>query len=372
MTIQEKLSAAGRRPAGFDYLRIVLSVSIIAWHGVVVCYGFDVDYDLWNGPLGPFVRLLLPCFFVLSGFLVAGSLYRNDLPSFLTLRALRIFPALAVELLLSALVIGPLVTSLALTDYFRDPELFAYLGNLVGIIQFGLPGVFVGMPADGMVNLQLWTIPFELECYIAIALLALFGVHKRPMLLLVLCIGATLLIIAYQSVTGRDAGATRLPGRMLVLCFLFGACLYSLRATLPMNVWLFTGSLFLALGLLAVRDLRVLAPLPIAYVTVYLGLLNPPRLFFVKGADYSYGLFLYGFPIQQLIAFLFPEVRIWWVNVVASLVVATAFAALSWHLIEARVLAQRSRIVAFVAQVARKGRTRSVLAPASTTGEEGS
>src|SRR5262249_49082197 len=104
-TLGARLALANDRPSGFDYLRLGLAVSIIAWHGVVVCYGYASEANLWLGPIGPLGWFLVPSFFALSGFLVMGSLYRNDLLSFLALRGLRIFPALAVELLLSAFII---------------------------------------------------------------------------------------------------------------------------------------------------------------------------------------------------------------------------------------------------------------------------
>jgi peptidoglycan/LPS O-acetylase OafA/YrhL len=88
-----------------------------------------------------------------------------------------------------------------------------------------------------------------------------------------------------------------------------------------------------------------LAHLPIAYVTVFLGLCDPPRTSLVLGTDYSYGMYLYGFPIQQTIAFLFPETRVWYVNFLLGVPVAACFAAFSWHVIEKRVLAHKKGAV---------------------------
>jgi peptidoglycan/LPS O-acetylase OafA/YrhL len=76
---------------------------------------------------------------------------------------------------------------------------------------------------------------------------------------------------------------------------------------------------------------------------MFVGLLNPKKLFFIKGADFSYGMYLYGFPIQQVYASLFPDHRIWALNVGFSLVVAAFFAYLSWTYIEAPIMARKKQ-----------------------------
>ena len=184
------------------------------------------------------------------------------------------------------------------------------------------------------------------------------------MLLLVLAVGGGIIMFGYQTATG-DVGSPILPpqGNVLVLSFLCGAALFALRDRIPFRASLFVAALILSWMLLRSPETHSLSPLPLAYVTVYLGLLNPRRLFVLRGADYSYGLYLYGFPVQQMIAYLFPESRIWWVNVSASLIVASAFAAFSWHFIEARVLANRHRVLASVAKIRRT----SALTPETAT-----
>ena len=72
----------------------------------------------------------------------------------------------------------------------------------------------------------------------------------------------------------------------------------------------------------------------IAYFTCYVGLSNPKKTFLIDGADYSYGIYLYGFAIQQAIATLGPNARLWYVLFPTSLIVTCVFAAGSWHFIE--------------------------------------
>ena len=171
--------------SGFDCLRIALAISVMVWHSPANSYGPDGEYLVRGGLIGwPLTLCILPSFFALSGFLVAGSLARNTLPGFLTLRALRIVPALAVEVTLSALMIGPLVTTLPLWHYFSDREFIHYFLNIGGDIHYFLPGVFNDLPLPQYVNLQLWTVPWELTCYIAIVVAATLGIIRRPSRLL--------------------------------------------------------------------------------------------------------------------------------------------------------------------------------------------
>ena len=75
-SIRSRLDETGGRSSGFDYMRIVLAVAILCFHSCITSYGASADTVFWNTPLKPFVRLILPMFFALSGFLVAGSLER--------------------------------------------------------------------------------------------------------------------------------------------------------------------------------------------------------------------------------------------------------------------------------------------------------
>lgn len=174
-SLDERLRATNGRPSGFDYLRLGLAISVVLDHSVVMTYASG-DTDLYASPLRPFLRAVVPMFFALSGFLVAGSLERSKtLLTFLGLRVIRIYPALAAEVLLSAFLIGSAVTTLPFADYFRDPLFLSYLLNVFGDIHYFLPGVFANNPRPDVVNMQLWTVPFELLCYVTLTALVVAG-----------------------------------------------------------------------------------------------------------------------------------------------------------------------------------------------------
>src|SRR5258708_1045719 len=111
-SLAQRLTDTAHRPSGFDYLRLILSLGVIGSHSVLLT-GSDWIYETpaWS-VLGIVVSMIVPMFFALSGFLVAGSLERSGtLTKFLGLRVVRIMPALSVEVFISAIVLGALFTT---------------------------------------------------------------------------------------------------------------------------------------------------------------------------------------------------------------------------------------------------------------------
>lgn len=344
-TLGDQLAATGNRPAGFDYMRLILSLLIIVWHSIVTCYGRDAQSAAFASPARPFVLIMLPMFFALSGFLVAGSLERSKaISTFIGLRALRILPALTMDTLFSALILGALLTTLPLREYFAHPMFHAYFWNILGEIHYTLPGVFEQNPAHP-VNGQLFTIPFELACYALLSILAVVGLFKSRVLFLVITLVMTAALGGFETLTGdQQMGVS---GKALVLSFLSGASIYQFRDMLP---WTQRWG-FLALGLtvlcLSWRPLIYYVGFPAAYFTVFVGLFNPRKFWLLDKGDYSYGLFLYGFPIQQALVALVPAARHWYFQVPMAIPLAFAMAAISWHVFEKPALAQKKHLYTF-------------------------
>lgn len=284
--------------------------------------------------------LIVPMFFSLSGFLVASSLERcKSLISFLGLRCFRILPALSVEVVLSALLLGPLLTTLPLHDYFASPALHRYFLNVIGEIHYYLPGVFEQNPFT-QVNGQLWTVPYELICYIVLAGLTVIGAYKNARWFAYTIILCYILQI-FNTIYRPHPGVGNATGSTAVMSFLSGILIYRYRdkITHSLTAFLLLGALSVAL--LSIPNGMRFAPLPIAYLTVYLGLMTPPRNAFILSGDYSYGIYLYGFPIQQAYAAIDPVFRVWYWNLAVTVPTVLAFAALSWWVIEKPVMKLR-------------------------------
>jgi peptidoglycan/LPS O-acetylase OafA/YrhL len=333
------LLAAGGRPSGFDYMRLTLAAAVVFMHSGLTSYGGAWDVYLWGSYLRPVMRTILPMFFVLSGFLVAGSLERcKTNVMFLGLRIIRIYPALAADVLLSALLIGPTVTVLPLRDYFTDPEFSHYLLNVTGNIHFALPGVFLTNPTPNTVNAQLWTVPYEIIAYLLLAAAAVAGIKKNPLVAPIVTVGLCVAHLGARLIIHDGhyiAMAGGIPGPLLIAYFLCGISFYLYRDRIRASARLALLSAIVGMATIAYLPLgEYVAILPIAYLTVSLGLGNPRRIALIKGADYSYGIYLYGFAIQQTVMFLFPALRVWWLNILVCLPLTALFAAFSWYCIE--------------------------------------
>ena len=355
-TLADRLAVTRNHPTGFDWMRLLLSTSIIGWHTIALSYGSHAERFFLISPFWrPPVVALLGLFFCLSGFLVAGSLERCRTPiSFAGLRIIRIFPALVVEVLLSALILGPLLTNYGLKMYFMDWQFKTYLLNMFGVVHFLLPGMFPNNPVPHIVNGQLWTVPFELKCYEILLLISVLGFYKyKKLLVSVLGVMAAYVVsqglVGYAPTTALNSQLI-LTGDELVLCFLLGVGLFRFRDRVIWSAWLGAASGLVATvllvlplyGGLSISLGTVLAPIPLSYFTVYLGLLNPPKLGLLFGGDYSYGLYLYGYPIQQAVASMGDWTHHWYINFGIALPLTAGVAYLSWNYLEKPFLSRKA------------------------------
>ena len=330
---------------GFDALRIIFCVVIIAWHSYTVTTGKTITgYPAINALL----RSILPMFFFLSGFLVTGSALRlRSIRTFFLFRFFRIIPALVVEVTLSAIVIGGVVTTLAVGEYFQHPEFYAYFANIFGFVHLFLPGVFETHPTP-FVNVNLWTLPPELKCYIITLVLMACGAIYDRRIFLVLFIAYTLCMLFmlpelnWGVQYSPNYKLLNVHGYSLIYCFSAGIACYLFGDKIPIRRDLMLVS-FIGLGFLAV-DYTVMIGLFFSfYFCLCMGFIDLRKISMRLKGDYSYGLYLYGYPIQQTLCYFFTDLRSPVALFVVALPTAFLFAALSWHLVEKPVLSLRKR-----------------------------
>jgi peptidoglycan/LPS O-acetylase OafA/YrhL len=338
------MRSAGPGTTGFDYLRLGLATAVLAWHSVILSTGsIPLDRALWSGPFRFLPAAILPMFFALSGFLVSASLERTRVHQFLTLRVLRIVPALSVVVVLCALILGPLFTNLPLRDYFKSPEFGGFFLNIVGLVHFTLPGVFEHNPDARVIATQLWTIPFEFESYIALAILSLLNVLRDRRAFVRITVGCSLAATVYAWFIAPVSPFGHVPGPLLILCFLAAVSVYLYRDAIPYTHGLGIASAMVSAILLQIPSASYLAAFPIAYLTVWLGLKNPPKIPF---GDLSYGVYLIHFPIEQTVMHFFPGAGSWWRLTLMALPPTFACAWLSWNLVEHPILGRKTSILA--------------------------
>jgi len=285
-------------------------------------------------------------FFAVSGFLVAGSALRlKRTATFLAFRAFRIFPALLVEVTLSALVLGPALTLLPIKAYFANGEFYRYFGNILGLVTFTLPGVFVHNHWPNVVNANLWTLPSEFDCYFITALLMLSGLIYNKKIFTMLFAAATLALIPLNIFTNFGVTDTTMAPVVIDYYFFVGVLFYHYRDQITFSRIAFGASCVFGYVLLLFHHTEFLAPLFVTYIILFIGMTRFPELPVLKTGDYSYGIYLYGFPITQGLVAIFPKLQgHGWPTLVISAVTTCLFAAFSWHVIEKRALAQRKRL----------------------------
>ena len=347
---------------GFDFLRMALAGLIFIGHAKWVAGGVSLGATVhlfgmgpapgalvstyeWVGFTRPFKVALVPGFFALSGFLVAGSALRlRRTSTFLAHRALRIFPALVVEVLLSAFLLGPALTTLPLSGYFADPRVWSYLMNMVGHVHFLLPGVFEQNTITHAVNVNLWTLPAELYCYILCAVLMISRLMYDRRAVTTVALVATVVLAMLNLIYGISAG-TPYPHHVILYYFLLGLAAYHWRDLIPCRPLLFAPIAAAAYVLLMFPSLTyVVAPL-VTWCTMFVGMIAFPRFRLLASGDYSYGFYLYGFPLVQALIAAVPWFYGRQVAFVAATIILTAlFAALSWHMIEKHVIKLKRRL----------------------------
>jgi peptidoglycan/LPS O-acetylase OafA/YrhL len=336
-SIGSVMRANGGTGPGFDALRLGLAASIFFSHSFFSSQG-DNGW-LWGTPVRPLLMALVPMFFALSGFLVTGSAVRvASLRVFLTFRILRIVPALMTEVVLCALILGPLLTTVSLHDYFTNREFYEYFGNVIGKVRYVLPGMFLDNPMPGVVNINVWTLKPEFICYVTMAAMIVTGLIKKGNLIPLFALTVlfiSILVNNTYNISELNNGNNPYAPYVMVVYFLLGVAAYHLRDDVRLDARLFGISAIAAYALMLHPGSAFAAAIPTTYCVLYIGMLKFPRLRFIESGDYSYGIYLYGFPIQQTLVHLFPIFREWWpLLFVVAAPLTFAFAALSWHLIE--------------------------------------
>lgn len=364
---------------GFHMLRHALAIVILAHHCRVAVFGVETTAayagkgslvavsdaagaTLQIGPiltelLRPGLFALVGMFFALSGFLVTGSSLRNNnVKVFFANRALRILPALSVEVSLSALVLGPLVTILPLSEYFSDFQFFRYFGNIVGHVTFQLPGVFVNNPWPGMVNANLWTLPPEFWCYFLMFAVMITGIVLQPKrlnaIVIIALVLAVVLDIADHARFSIREDNTHFTVGYIVLMFGFGAVFHANADRIVMDKWL---ALACAVGYYALTlfdTLGALSGVFLTYCTVYVGMMTFPTFDRLLKQDLSYGIYLYGFPITQATIFFLlprigglPHVAQYLLVLPITVALTALFSTLSWRFIEKPALGLRKYVL---------------------------
>lgn len=333
MFISDKIKL---RDNNFDFLRFLAATLVIFSHSFALT-GRGFEPYLWLTGYATFGTLVVNIFFVLSGFLITKSWLDNPgVIVFLKKRILRIMPGLFVAVVFTILVIGPLVTSLNIGKYFLHPMTREYFKNAFLSVNFFLPGVFTDNIYKGAVNGSLWTLPVEFKLYI---LVLVFGIvklfQKRILVLLAGMALLSLVAINLYSPTLYSIGQTDLDFLRLAVYFFMGILFYLYRDKIIFSKYIFSLALIVLLASFKLKYGLIISFLVLPYIILYIGLFKIKALnIFSKYGDFSYGLYIYAFPVQQTIAYLsknkISTIALFFFAFIVTLLLAVC----SWNFVE--------------------------------------
>ncbi len=264
-------------------------------------------------------------FFVVSGFLVTHSFIRSkSLGDFAAKRFWRIWPAYIIAGLMCLLVIGPAVLAQwPAIPYAQWPKYFL---DVLLLRLYTIPGAFADNPYANALNGSMWTIKYEVMCYVFIALTWAMGILQSKHLIgSLFVLSATYYGLQISGVLAGTIFTPWIPNKIaffvgeasewprMITCYLGGMTLYVYRDSLPHRWYLALASvaLLVGCGLVAPWLMLPLIPLLLGYAMFCVGFTTHGRKFTgrIDKFDLSYGAYLYAFPIQQAIVHFISPVR---------------------------------------------------------------
>jgi peptidoglycan/LPS O-acetylase OafA/YrhL len=324
--------------------RLVLAIEVILFHS------FPLTGNLI--PSKAILQLLFSVgvdgFFGLSGFLITSSWLRDPrIRDYLTARALRILPGYYVVLAVTAFIIAPVSVLIQGGSPMKlllsaAPIEYVLKNSALVQLQYDVGGTPRDIPYAGIWNASLWSLIFEVMCYLAVAGLGVLGLAKyrwvSPALLVLATIGAlSLPPLTFPGVWTIPQLAVR-----AAIMFAAGAVLYQWQDVIPARWSLVAVSVVIVLVSGLLPDYRVVGAFPLAYAVVVSGALIKNKRLTLR-TDLSYGMYIYASPTQQLLA----VAGLYSLNPFVFFGLSTAVivlpAALSWFLVEKRALALKAR-----------------------------
>ena len=329
----------------FDFLRLLFAYFVIITHSYPLSGLAEQDIlsHITNNQTA-LSHIGVSGFFIISGFMIYPSLIRSKtILEYVFKRIIRIYPAYLILITLTLLIFGPMLTSLNYFDFIKNPITINYFKlnvNLLSPIQFILPDVFTDNPYPNAVNGSLWTIPYEFLFYFLIIPIQYVPKQYRRYLLI-----ATFLLLIILFKVNSHFQLDVIPGTSFEKIYL-----------LKFGLLFISGAIISELGFIKIKNSIIAAVstllliisfttntyeyaqffiLPILIISI--GQLKIPYLSKInKIGDYSYGIYLYGFLIQQTLQHYF-ELSLY-EFIIYSVIFSTIFGSASWFLIEKNAL----------------------------------
>jgi peptidoglycan/LPS O-acetylase OafA/YrhL len=317
----------------FDLIRLIAAT------GVLYSHSFDLfNSNGHNDPARSYLfydssgSLSVYVFFFLSGMFITKSfLQNNDTLEFCKHRFYRIWPALITCLIITVFIVGPIFTTANVQQYFADSQTWKYLfrnGTLYKDIIKPLPGVFESNHFPHVVNGSIWTLPIEIRCYLLVLVLGIFKFLNRKIILIVIF---CLTLVFQESNWFNDICLYNIKS---VQFFIAGIIAFSFRDDIKLNVRIMLVLLFVCVfaRMFSFSFFLYSFYAVLLYSAVLFASLRSVIKLKLPG-DYSYGIYIYGFLVQQCTAFALPNISSYQ-SMLITFPVTLFLGMCSWHFVE--------------------------------------
>ncbi|MBP5492452.1 MAG: acyltransferase [Clostridiales bacterium] len=302
MTLKDAVKG---RENNLDLIRFIAAVLVIVGHAYPLCIGpegRDILSQLTTGKSDmSFGGLAVTVFFFYGGYLIAGSANsKKTAKEYFKARILRIFPPLIFVTLILAFLAGPFLTEMTVGGYFTSIGTYKYLLNSFLIPIHELPGVFTKSPYNPTVNGALWTLPIEFCCYIACFVVYKMGIlsEEKQKAFAVTAVLAVLGIIASNLILPLPLVATIRSAIM----FYMGMLCYVYRDKIEIKPLYAILALVLFAATVPFGIFKYTCFICLPYIYMYIGFGTKVKFSnFAKYGEVSYGMYLCGYPIQQIL-----------------------------------------------------------------------
>lgn len=313
----------------FSLFRLIAAFLVLYAHSYHI-YGLGADpltshTGIYTGTFAVYV------FFTISGFFIIKSAMERNIPQYVLARILRIYPALIVCNVVTIAIIIPISMNLDWYSFILSIEAKEYLktNSILDTLRFTIAGVFYNNP-DKTINGSLWTLPVEVRAYFIAVLIVMSGMANRKSVF-----NSLFFIAVFIHFKFPDFYSVIFPipnSTTLLFYFLLGSCLYVNREVIPVSpILVVITSLVIAKYRFALPP--IVLSILVSYLVVSSGYVVRDFLNVSLRNDYSYGCYLYAYPVSQL-SYIFLSGHGFYYYLMFIVMLTMTFSFVSWHFIE--------------------------------------